>query len=71
MITKEFLQKKLTLFVKGPEAESMLNAAIASAKTGQKENYSKEEMTKILDGLIEQGGFAEFVARNAKISLSF
>jgi len=64
-----FLEEKLKLFLEEAEAKENLDKAIASAGLVRKDYYSKEEINKILEAMISQGGFVEFVARSAMASL--
>ncbi len=63
------LKEKLKMFLSEDEISKTIEKAIRKANLSQKLFYSKEEMHKLLDALIEQGGFVEFVARNFKVKI--
>ncbi len=68
-ITIGFLKEKLKLFFGEAEVEEALNKTIVSAGLVRKDSYSGEEVEKLLEAMIAQGGFVEFVGRNVKASL--
>jgi len=68
-VTLNFLREKLKLFLKESEVEGALNKVISSVNLVKKETYSDEEVEKILEAMIAEGGFVEFVARNIKARL--
>ncbi len=68
-VTLNFLKEKLKLFLKESEVEEVLNKVISSVNLVKKETYSDEEVEKILEAMIAEGGFVEFVARNIKARL--
>jgi len=68
-VTLNFLREKLKLFLKESEVEEVLNKVISSVNLVKKETYSDEEVEKILEAMIAEGGFVEFVARNIKARL--
>jgi ethanolamine ammonia-lyase small subunit len=51
------------------KVEEILEKVITSAGLEKKSSYSKEEAEKIVERLIAEGGFVEFVGRNIKASL--
>ena len=63
------LKEKLKMFLSEDEINKTLEEALKKANLPQKLSYSKEEMEKLLNILIEQGGFVEFVARNFKVKV--
>ena len=63
------LKEKLKVFLSEDEINKTIEEALKKANLPQKLSYSKEEMHKLLDVLIEQGGFVEFVARNFKVKI--
>lgn len=63
------LKEKLKVFLSEDEINKAIEEALKKANLPQKLSYSKEEMYKLLDVLIEQGGFLEFVARNFKVKI--
>jgi len=63
------LREKLKMFLSETEISKTLEEALKKANLPQKSVYSQEEMRKLLDVLIEQGGFVEFVARNFKVKV--
>lgn len=68
-LSMSFLKEKLTLFLGEEKAEETLEKVITSAGLVKKTSYSKEEAEKIVERLIAEGGFVEFVGRNIKASL--
>lgn len=68
-IGKSFIIDKLKLFLKQEEAEAALEKAAAMARVPLQNDYENEEALRLVDGLRQQGGFVEFVARNLKIQV--
>ena len=68
-ITIGFLREKLKLFLRESEVEEVLNKVISSAGLAKKESYSGEEVGKIVEAMIAEGGFVEFVGRNIRTRL--
>lgn len=68
-ITTTYLKEKLKLFLGDAEIEDVYNKIIISKGLIKKDSYSDQELDKIIEAMIEQGGFVEFVARNIKTNL--
>ena len=68
-LSMSFLKEKLVLFLDEKKVEEILEKIITSAGLAKKWSYPKEEAEKIVERLIAEGGFAEFVGRNIKASL--
>jgi len=68
-LSMSFLKEKLVLFLDEKKVEEILEKVITSAGLAKKSSYPKEEAEKIVERLIAEGGFAEFVGRNIKASL--
>mgnify|MGYP006285393137 CR=1 FL=1 len=68
-LDKSFIIDKLKLFLKQEEAEEALVKAATMAKVPVQNNYAHDEALRLVDGLLQQGGFVEFVARNLKIQV--
>ncbi|OQX81568.1 MAG: hypothetical protein B6D56_01975 [Candidatus Omnitrophica bacterium 4484_70.1] len=68
-VTIDFLREKLKLFLRESEVEEVLNKVISSAGLAKKESYSGEEVGKIVEAMIAEGSFVEFVGRNIRARL--
>lgn len=68
-LDKSFIIDKLKLFLKQEEAEEALVKAATMAKVPVQSTYAHDEALRLVDGLLQQGGFVEFVARNLKIQV--
>jgi len=68
-IATSYLKEKLKLFLGEAEIEEVFNKVTASAGLAKKDSYSDEEIEKLLEAMIAEGGFVAFVARNVKVSL--
>lgn len=67
--TLSFLKKKLGRFLKDDVLDGIVKQAISECGFIEKNNYSVEEMHKILERMIIFGGFCELIARNIKAML--
>ena len=65
----EDLKEKLRMFLGEDKISKVVDGALEKANLPKKSSYPREEMHKLLDILIEQGGFVEFVARNFKVKV--
>lgn len=63
------IRAKLGQFLSSKEVEELMGNAITASGLAKKDSYSQEEIGKILDRMIVNGGFGEFVARNLKVKL--
>ncbi|MCK5533974.1 hypothetical protein KAI68_02575 [bacterium] len=64
-----FVKKKLGRFLRNDVLEGVIKQAISECGLIEKNDYSVEEMHKILERMIGFGGFCELVARNIKARL--
>jgi hypothetical protein len=64
-----FIIDKLKLYMSEEEARQAVDRAAARAGVPVQRSYDKDDVLKLVDGLKEEGGFVEFVARNLKIQL--
>ena len=67
--TVGFIKKKLGRFLRDDILKGIVRQAIAESGLIEKNDYSIEEMHKILEKMIGFGGFCELVARNIKARL--
>ena len=67
--TLSFVKKKLGRFLKDDVLDSIVKQAISESGLIEKNDYSVEEMHKILERMIILGGFCELIARNIKVRL--
>ena len=68
-VERKFIIDKLKLFIEEKEIEEKLDKILASCGITKQDYHSGEEANKILEAMIAEKGFFEFVARNIKAKL--